>query len=184
MFTRRLGGARGERVPRRLRLHAGRQVARRQRLALRLRRLVPHRPGRPERRLAVRRALGPPRAHRSEDRIQARALAPALHRRERRGALPRGVARERAGDARARSRSSSGCARCAGSTGDAELPVCDGCQCGACATMADGRRRGRRAGTRRCTSTRAGASWRPAEEPRDRRREREGRGRTASWSST
>ena len=61
---------------------------------------VPHPPRRPQRRLAVRGAPRSAGADRPEDRLQERALAPALHRRRRGGALPRRVARERSGDAR------------------------------------------------------------------------------------
>jgi hypothetical protein len=129
-------GLLGACLPRRLRLHAGRTLARRERVALWLRRLVPHRPRRPEGRLALRPALGPPGADRPEDRLQERALARALPRGERRRRLPRGVARERPRVARG-DHAGAVAAGERGLLGDAELPVCDGCECGACATLAE-----------------------------------------------
>ena len=127
----------GRRVPQRLRLHARRPVARRQRVALRLRRAVPDRPGRPEGRLALRGALGPRRAHRPEDRVQARALAPALHRRRtpRRATTTRGSRAVPGSPDEITLEQWLRAER--GLVGDAELPVCDGCECGACATLAE-----------------------------------------------
>ncbi len=78
-----------------LRMFARGPVARRERVAVRLRRVLSHQPGRPKRRLALRRAPRPARPDRSEDRLQVRALAPAVHRDGCRDALSRRVARER-----------------------------------------------------------------------------------------